>query len=332
MERMQIEIQLPGMMTTIQDLGRRGHRQSGVPLSGAMDLTAAKISNILVGNAADAAVIEMVYGGCQFYARTDILVCCCGGGAHFFIDDKPAPYWRPLYIKVGSILSFKTSKDMIYSYLSIYGGWDCPLVLNSKSTYIQGGFGGISGRALKKRDILSNSIIDTRYGKNIDPTKKWLSGRWTVNVERFISYKSNKPIRIMKGHEFEWFDKRSQNGLINSTFAVSSKSDRMGYMLEGKKLSRVNNRELLSTAVIPGTIQVTTAGIPIILMSDSQTTGGYPRIGQVAAVDIPRCAQTRPGEQLSFQFIDEDEALQLYLDHQRKLNLLEDILNIIRIY
>ena len=327
---MQIEVLTAGMLTTLQDQGRMGYRSAGVPVAGCMDSVAAVIANLLVGNNRDAAVIEMTYGGAVYRAVSDLLIACGGGGSTLHVGDREIPFWRPVFVPAGSHLSFTTTSTQTRNYLAVAGGWDCPVVLGSRSTYLPAAFGGIDGRALRKGDLLTN-------GSRISATSQAMLVHlanelgpaypaWHVNPLEFARYGSGL-IRFVKGHEHHWFDGPSLQYFAESAFVVSRQSDRMGYTLEGPPLRRTVEKELYSTAVVAGTVQVTSGGAPIVLMADCQTTGGYPRIGQIAAVDIPVCAQLHPGDNLRFIPIGIDDAEALYLAQQEGLANLERVLS-----
>lgn len=326
---MQIELVAAGMLTTLQDQGRIGYRSAGVPVAGCMDPLAAIIANLLVGNNRNATVIEMTYGGAVYFALSDLLIACCGGGSVLHIDGREIPFWRPVFVPAGSRLSFATTSVQTRSYLAVAGGWDCPVVLGSRSTYLPATFGGIDGRVLRKGDILTNRPHISAASQAI--LVQLASGAapaypaWSVNPLAFGCYGSGL-IRFVKGHEYHWFDESSLQHFEASTFVVSRQSNRMGYTLEGPLLTRTVEKELYSTAVTTGTVQVTSAGTAIVLMADCQTTGGYPRIGQVAAVDIPVFAQLHPGDRIRFVPIGMDEAETLYLAQQEGLAELEKVL------
>lgn len=323
---MRIELIASGMLTTLQDQGRMGYRRAGVPVAGCMDPVAATIANTLVGNDRNEAVIEMTYGGAIYRAVSDLLIACCGGGSVLHIGDHEIPFWRPVFVPAGSRLSFTTTAIHTRTYLAIAGGWDCPVVLGSRSTYLPAAIGGIDGRALRKADVLTNkpeisaaaqAILEHLANETVPAYPPW-----SVNPLEFASYGSGM-IRFVKGHEYHWFDEPSRQHFESSVFVVSRQSNRMGYAIDGPLLTRAVEGELNSTAVAAGTVQVTPAGTAFILMADGQTTGGYPRIGQVAAVDIPVCAQLHPGDEIRFVPIGIDEAEALYLMQQQGLAKLD---------
>ena len=321
---MQIRIIKPGLLTTIQDMGRCLYLQQGVPLSGAMDTLAMRIANKAVGNYDNAAVIEFTYAGAELLAQTDLLIACCGDGAILASANKVIPAARPVFIPKGNILTLRNNPAGSHAYLAVAGGWDVPEVLGSRSTYITAGIGGLLGRALLASDVLVSCPHISQVSQNMLNS---LTGDalnypgWNLNTRHLLPI-DKKVIRIVPGHEFTWFDAESLTGFLSKPYTLGLNSNRMGYLLTGQIINRVIKDEPLSTAVTPGTIQVTGDGSMILLMADCQTTGGYPRIGQVAAVDMPLCSQLKPGDTIYFKEISRREAEQLYLEREQQLSKL----------
>ncbi len=321
---MQISIIKPGLLSTIQDLGRLEYLAQAVPVSGAMDTLAARISNKAVGNEDDKAVIELTYADVKFKADTDILIAYSGDGAILKAGNQIIPADRPVFIPAKIVLNFVHNPTGSRTYLSVSGGWDVPLVLGSRSTFLTAGFGGFWGRQLQQGDVLNSSdqlsldaatILERLKSKTINYPN------WSI-ARTLFSSADKKTICIVPAQEFTWFDGRSIVDFLSAPYTLSAQSNRMGYRLDGFKINRVIKNELLSTAVAPGTIQVTGNGSMILLMADCQTTGGYPRIAQVAAVDLPLCAQLKPGDKIYFKEISRHEAEMLYLDRERQLQKL----------
>ena len=321
---MKIRIKKAGLMATIQDLGRRSYLSQGVPVSGAMDSLSAQIANLSLGNDANDAVIEFTQSGASFVTEDDILMCLSGAGARLRTEAGRLPSHRPLFVPAGTDLYLEYAAPGARSYLAVAGGWRVPQVLGSRSTYITARFGGLEGRCLKGKDVLQSTgkltdttraIRDSLKGNTLNFPK------WSVARELFLPAECNA-IRVMRGREFNWFDKASTGGFFSDEYVLGHNSNRMGYQLQGTPIHRAIEGELLSTAVAPGTVQVTSSGDLVLLMADCQTTGGYPRIAQVAAVDLPLCAQLKPGDTISFREISWKEAEKLYIHHQLELRKL----------
>ena len=322
---MRIKIIKPGIFSTVQDLGRTQFLDQAVPVSGVMDQVSARIANLLVGKDAGAALIEIVDGNFECITQADVLMALVSGNAYFEIGNNAAPINRPLFIPKGSIIQLKNNIAGRYAYLAVAGGWDVPEVLGSKSTFVTAAFGGHNGRLLKKDDELvatqtlskQNEILFQHFKSE---TVNWPA--WSVPARQFLSA-SNSKIRIIMGREFDWFEDLSVTDFLTKPYQFTN-ANRMGYRLEGSKIFRKKSQqnELLSTAVVPGTIQVTGDGSLILLMADCQTTGGYPRLAKVAEVDLPICAQLKPGHSIHFELINLQEAEKLYLDLQSDLQKL----------
>ena len=318
---MKISIIKPGLLSTIQDMGRLMYLSQAVPVSGAMDSLSARIANKAIGNEDNAAVIEFTYADAVFKTETDVLVAYAGDGAVLVTGDKKLPAERPLFIPFGTTVKLINNPEGSRTYLAIAGGWDVPEVLGSKSTYITATIGGLDGRALKTDDVLngSESISDT--SKSIwDKLKGDVIAYpdWGISRSSLLPV-DRKVIRVVPANEFTWFDGSSLISFLSALFVLSMNSNRMGYHLQGAAIQRVKTNELLSTAVAPGTIQVTGNGNMVLLMADCQTTGGYPRIAQVAAVDMPLCGQLKPGDVIYFKEISRHEAEMLYIDIEQQL-------------
>lgn len=318
---MSVKIVKPGFWSTIQDLGRYGSQKYGVIVGGAMDSIALRIANILVGNEEGEAGIEVTMFGLEMQFLDEHLIAITGADLDARLDGKKIPMWRPVLIKKNQVLKFHAPNSGARAYLSFSGGINVPIVLGSKSTYIQARIGGLDGRQLQANDILNigeKTEIGQKFIKQLKLINKPFN--WSVNYTSFYSFTSERKIRILQGSEFDWFDEKSQQIFLNNPYKISLNSNRMGYNLEGKKLTLRKNEELLSEGVTFGTIQVPSGGMPIILMAERQTTGGYPKIAQVATVDLPRLAQLQPNHTIRFELITLQQAEQLLINQIENLN------------
>ncbi|MEO6151045.1 MAG: biotin-dependent carboxyltransferase family protein [Mucilaginibacter sp.] len=321
---MRLRIIKPGLMSTIQDMGRILYLSQAVPVSGAMDMLSARLANITVGNDEHDAVIELTYAGAEFVAETAMLIAYAGDGAILTAGTQQLPPEKPLFIPAGTTIRLISNPAGSRTYLAVAGGWDVPLVLGSRSTYITAALGGMQGRALLQGDLLKHTgelspvsvaILNSLSAEGINYPHWGLPIRLLLPADR-------KAIRIVPAHEFNWFDSRSVIDFLTTSYTLGINSNRMGYHLDGAPINRLVNDELLSTAVTPGTIQVTGNGSMILLMADCQTTGGYPRIAQVAAVDLPLCGQLKPGDAINFKDITAHEAGMLYIELEKQLQKL----------
>lgn len=306
---MELKVLRSGMQTTVQDLGRRGHRDAGVPLSGAMDPFALRVANSLVGNLEGQAALEFTLVGPELEFFEDALVAVTGA------ECEGVRSWRPLEIRAGERLNLGACARGCRGYLAISGGIEVEPVLGSRSTYLRGGWGGFAGRALREGDRLKMGVrASARLSSTVSPFG------WQIDQRILPAYTSKPMIRATRGSPpVEWGDV-----LFKAEFKVTAQSDRMGLRLTGENLPRGSGRDLLSSAVIPGTVQLPPDGQPVILMADAQTIGGYPQIAHVISVDLPLVAQLRPGDALRFAEVSLDEAHRLALARERALAMLRE--------
>ncbi|SDF67894.1 antagonist of KipI [Pedobacter terrae] len=321
---MKISIIKPGLLSTIQDMGRYRYLSQAVPVSGAMDELAHRLANKAVGNDDNDATIEFTYADASFKAETPILISYSGDGAFLVYNNELMPAEKPLFFPAGSVIRLINNPIGMRTYLAVAGGWEVPDVMKSKSTYLTAGFGGFKGRKLQKADVLvSNTILNEVSSKILSQLieRSLTYPHWRISRESLLPKKRQK-IRVVLANEICWFDATSILSFLTGTYSIDLRSNRMGYHLSGKRLVKKVKKELLSTAVTPGTIQVTGSGNLVILMADCQTTGGYPRIAHVAAVDLPLCAQLKPGDSIQFSEISGEEAEELYLEREHDLSLI----------
>lgn len=306
---MTVRVLHPGLLTTIQDLGRYGYQKYGVIVSGAMDHYSFRAANLLVGNKENEGALEITLLGTSLLFEKDMVISITGGDLLAVIDGKKAATWRPILVKKGSILQFKSPLKGCRAYVAFAGGFAVPEVMGSKSTYLRAGIGGLKGRALQKEDIIE--VNETNELSQLLFQKLNESGsdmNWSVNYNNLVNFKHSQTIRVIRGTEFDRFDENSKKSLFNEPFTLTTKADRMGYHMEGPILSLTEEFQLLSEGVTHGTIQVPPSGQPIILMADRQTTGGYPKIGQIISADLPSMAQLQPTATIRFKEISHEEA------------------------
>ncbi|MDQ0271887.1 biotin-dependent carboxyltransferase family protein [Cytobacillus purgationiresistens] len=323
-----ITIIKPGLLTSIQDLGRYGYQKYGVIASGVMDPIAHRVANLLVGNEENESTIEMTLIGPTIQFHQDTLIAICGGDLSPAINGKPIGLWRPIFVKKGSELAFGKCQAGCRAYLAVAGGFSIQSVMESKSTYLRAEIGGYKGRAFKKGDVIHLGQPSELSSKMVQAYKSHLSSdffsdAWTVDAGFIPIYQKKSAIRVLQGRHYHLFSKESHKKLYTEGFEVSPQSDRMGYRLMGPSLTLEKPEEMISEAVAFGTIQVPPGGDSIILLADRQTTGGYPKIAQVATVDLPFLAQAKPGDQLHFTEITHDEAQRLILERERELQALK---------
>ncbi|WP_404460028.1 biotin-dependent carboxyltransferase family protein [Sutcliffiella horikoshii] len=310
MSRPLFQVMKPGLLTTVQDLGRTGYQEFGMVVAGAMDNYALQIGNLLVGNDKGEAALEVTIMGPELKALEDVVVAICGGNLSPKVNGKQAPMWKSFKVKKGELIEFGRPVEGARAYICVEGGFDVPVVMGSKSTYLKAQIGGFQGRALEKDDVL--------YG---DPSNEAATGR-SIHRGEIPSYKKEIEIRVCLGPHLDAFHESSVETFLFSTYEVTPQSDRMGYRLKGPKIEHKTSADIISEAIPLGGIQVPADGSPILLMADRQTTGGYTRIATVISYDIPLLAQAQPGTQIRFREVTVEEAQTLYQKRAKLISVL----------
>jgi len=287
-----------GLLTTVQDQGRLGYRRLGVTRAGPMDPPAQKAGNLVLGNAPQDASLETTVVGptLQFLRTTAFALTGADLGGVLQRNDLGAwsvPLGARILAREGNILSFTKRRRGCRGYIAFEGGIEVPLVLGSRSTDIAGGFGGLQGRALRAEDALA--LGRPREGPRLEKPH----------------VKSEGPIRVVLGPQEDLFTKTAIEQFLSEPWGVETTSDRVGCRLRGPSIE-AREKEIVSDGMVSGSIQVTPAGQPIVMMADAPTTGGYPKIATVTTVDLPRLAQLMPGEEhVRFVAVTAQEAQRL---------------------
>ena len=320
---MNLRVIQPGMFTTVQDLGRSGLQRDGVPVSGAMDTFAMRAANLLTGNAPGDAGLEMTLSGATLEFQGGALVALCGAPVDARAGELLVPMWHPVWIPRGTTLVCGAVRTGCRTYLAIAGGVVEPVMLGGRSTFIRGGFGGHAGRQLMAGDELpvgTLSPLSVRIAASVAGDGQLpRAPHWGIGPSMRPAYAREPVVRLLQGAHAVSLTAVSRDRLFREAFRVSTHSDRMGYRLEGAALQLTAPLDLLSEAVAFGTVQLPPSGEPIVLMADRQTTGGYPRIGEVASVDLPLMAQLKPGDHVRFRPVSLVDAQRLYLQREREL-------------
>lgn len=324
-----ITITKPGLLSSIQDLGRYGYQKYGVITSGVMDPLAHRLANLLVGNSENKPTIEVTLLGPVIQFQQDSLIAICGGDLSPTINDMPVRTWRTILVKKGVELKFEQVRAGCRAYIAIGGSFSIPSIMESTSTYLRANIGGFHGRSLQAGDQLtcdSLSGLSLKMVQQLNPrinNQPFVEMEWSISSD-LIPTLQNKPlIRVMKGRQYHLFAKESQEQFFTETFKVTTQADRMGYRLQGPALHLEKAQEMISEAVTFGTIQVPAEGHPIVLLADRQTTGGYPKIGEIASIDLSLIAQAKPGDEVFFTEIAHKEAGLLYLEREIQIKQLK---------
>ncbi len=301
----QLLIKKAGIYTSLQDLGRAGLMSKGVARSGVLDRQSALLANWLVGNDPGAAVLETTYHGLSIRFQGACVVAITGGDLGAKLNNVPVELYQPIPVKQGDDLIFSERKAGLRAYLAISGGMDQPEIMGSKSQH--------SMIDLGIQKVKDDSTLSFFSSGRKQTDKK-------VPVELKPVFTKHFTARILPGPEYELFPQRYIHELTFQSLKVSSDSNRMGYRLAGDFSDHDLPEGILSSGVIPGTIQVTSSGQPIILMNDGPTTGGYARVSNVLTPDLNHVAQLGPGDTLRFKWVTFDEADRILKNYTEKLN------------
>ena len=327
---MKIEVLAAGLLTSVQDGGRCGHAASGIGGAGALDPLALRLANLLVGNAEDAAALEITLLGPRLRVDADCLVAICGAEIEARCGELAIPGWRPVLLRAGSELAFAGMRRGARACLSIAGGIDLPRVLGSRSTDINAALGPLP-RPLQKGDEL-HGAADGDARRRVSAFERTLASkskraaaaftRWALNPWPWFDSTGAQPIRAVAGRDFERLDDASQRALFGAEFRVGADSNRVGFRLEGMPLTLRTPLEIVSAGSVPGCVQLPPDGTPIALTAEAPTSGGYPLVAHVISVDQGRLGQRRPGETVRFAQTDLADAQMRYLERERAMRRL----------
>ena len=294
----------PGLYTSIQDMKRIGYKKYGIPNSGPMDEYSHILANWLVDKKYSSETLEINYFGPKIKFNFNTTIGICGANFDAKINDKRIQINRSIKVKAGDVLDIGICLNGGRVYLSFSAKMKLKKSFNSYSTYEKINIGGINGKKISKNDTI-----------NFNKSEESIEKKIPESFQR--KYQEISNIRVIKGVNYSMISKNSLKKLGNE-FNVSSESDRMGIRLNGNKLKVSDKKSIESTVVSKGTVQLPPAGDPIILMSDSQSTGGYPIIGNIARVDISKVSQIKPESKLKFKFITLEESESLINFEKRK--------------
>ena len=294
------KVLVPGPYTTVQDKGRYGYQQFGIPPAGALDPFAYRVANLLVGNPEDAAVLETTIIGPRLEVMAEADVAVTGAQAAIRLNDQPMSCWASFRVKPGDLLSVGQVKSGCRSYIAVTGGIEVPLVMNSSSCYVGGGIGGHEGRPVAKGDVLRRS-----EGKMLGATRQ-------LPAAFIPQYSSTIILRAVPGPQDDFFDE-GLDLFFKSEFSVSPDANRMGYRLEGPKIPHRQDvsKSIISEPSLPGSVQIPPDGRAIILLVE-QTVGGYTKIATVVSSDITHVAQAKPGDKIRFERLELGKAYEAF--------------------
>jgi antagonist of KipI len=303
---MSVSVLKPGLLSTLQDAGRPGHAAIGVGRAGAMDVPAWRLANALVGNHGDEAALECTLLGPTLRFERAVWIALTGAPIQAQVGDVALPPWTACHLPAGSVLQLGGMAIGCRSYLAVRGGFDVTPVLGSRSSDLHARLGHEAGRALQVGDVLP--IRHAGAVREPDPTQSVHASPWGLDPQPWFDF-ALAPITLLHGSHWSQLDEASQQRLHGARFSIGQDSNRTASRLDGQTLQLRAPLELISEAALPGTMQLPPSGQPIVLMAEAPVTGGYPRIGQVAAVDLPRFAQRRPGDAVCFRHGTLDDAI-----------------------
>ena len=306
---MSIKVITPGMLSTIQDGGRKGFAAMGFNASGVMDVRSYHIANALVGNFTDEAVIEMTYLGGSFKFLESNYIAITGADMSPKLDGVPVEMYTTVFVKQDETLTFSVAESGMRAYIAVHGGIDVPVIMGSRSTNLKCKLGGLDGRPLKAGDIVPcRDVYDEFHKHLIHSAPKEDFGGDEITV------------RVLLGPQDDYFTDHGIKTFLNSTYTVTNESDRMGCKLSGEKIEYKNTVDIISDGIVFGSIQIPRTGNPIIMLADRQTTGGYAKIATVISVDLPLLAQARPGTKVHFELIDRQKSERLLKQEQKEFH------------
>jgi antagonist of KipI len=298
----------PGMLTTVQDTGRWGFQARGVPVAGPMDPVSHRVANALVGNARDAALLEITLLGPELEFEDERVVAVAGAEFALSIDGHRVSSDTPFTVPAGSRLRFGERRQGARAYLAVSGGIAVAPTLGSRATHLVSRMGGVNGRALIAGDRLPLGVR-SKLGHLVTKTRK---------------SRSDPTLRVLPGPQADYFTDDALDVLQSAPYVVAASSDRMGFRLEGPPLTHARGADIISDATPLGVLQVPASGQPILLMADRQTTGGYPKVATVIAADLTIAGQLSPGDRVTFAVCTVHDAMSALIAQERTLMALEE--------
>ena len=308
---MSITVLNPGLLTTVQDFGRTGYQQFGVSVSGVMDPRATSIANILVGNDEGEAVLECTMLGPQLRFDAANCIAITGGDLGPTLDGQPIPNYSAVSVEAGQILRFTGPKTGCRAFIAFAGGLDIPLVMGSRSTYMKAKIGGVEGRKLAKDDVIGFRAPKTQLRNMKD------RNLYPEFVPRDVY-----TMRVVLGPQDDAFTDAGIKTFLSEIYTVTPEFDRMGCRLEGPVVEHKDSGDIISDGIAFGAIQIPSAGKPILMLADRQTTGGYTKIANVITADFRILGQLKAGDKVRFEKVSIAHAQDALLTQRAALRLL----------
>lgn len=322
----------PGMLTTVQDAGRWGFQARGVPVAGPMDPVAHRLANALVGNSRDAALLEVTMLGPELEFDDERLVAVAGAEFDILLDGRLVPSHAPFTVSAGSHLRFGARRLAARAYLAVSGGITVTPILGSRATHLVSAMGGVNGRALIAGDRLPlgerplaglKACATSAAGSAALRACALPAAGGSASLQSCPGSDPDRILRVLPGPQAHYFAPDALDVLQSAPYTVASNSDRMGFRLDGPRLTHARGADIISDATPLGVLQVPASGQPILLMADRQTTGGYPKIATVIAADMTLAGQLAPSDTITFVVCTPRDALAALIAQERALMALE---------
>lgn len=300
-----MRVQQAGVLALLQDGGRYGYHHLGLTTGGPVDALAFRWANVLCGNEQHAAAIELSVGGLALQVDTATRIAVCGATVPFTIDGQPAQCWRSYAVNAGTQLRFGYAAQGVRSYIAVAGGFQLTPTFGSVATVVREGLGGLTGQPLRQGDVL--------------PCQTAAAAPCLLLPEAYRPYYSNDiTVRVLPTYQYSQFSAAQRQQFIDGHYTVSARSDRMAYCLTASAAINTEHAALLSEGICLGTVQIPPDGMPIVMLADRQTIGGYPKIGTVLSIDLAKLAQLAAGASVRFRYIDYASARLQLLEAQHQ--------------
>ncbi|TEU19580.1 MAG: biotin-dependent carboxyltransferase [Gammaproteobacteria bacterium] len=287
---MSFKVVKSSFLSTVQDYGRLTHGEHGMSQSGVMDEHAYAWANHLLNNHFNKAAVEITFGGLQLEAQVDTFIAVTGADLDFRVNDKSAQMWHGLQIHKGDVLSWGNPKSGVRAYLAVKGGFDAPVLFDSRSVNLREHI----GVKLAQGDELSCRSFDAA-------TYRFISPKYIPNYNQDIT------LRLLPTYQFNEFSINQRDLFFNQNYTITNANDRTGCRLSGAPIA-IKKERMISEGISYGSVEIATDGLPIILLKDAPSIGGYPKIGTVFSLDLAKLAQRQPNTKLRFELINMHEA------------------------
>jgi biotin-dependent carboxylase-like uncharacterized protein len=314
----------PGILSTVQDLGRHGYMDSGFSPSGALDAFSSRLANFLAGNPPAEAVLEMTLCGASMVFDSPAVIALTGADMTPLLNGFSIAMNRAFAVKPGDILNTEFARKGVRCYLAVAGGFDIEKILGSRSTNLKAGLGGFKGRKLQSKDAIPfrrkiTSLPDLE--RRVFHHALYL--RNPEGVRAVYTPADPLVLHVVEGKQAAYFTPRGITTFYNSVYTVQADSDRMGVRLDGSVVESIKGSDIVSDGIAPGAVQIPGSGKPIILLNDRQTTGGYAKIAAVITGDLWRLAQAPGASAIRFERIPFRKAEKLYIKAEKEIGRLQ---------